>query len=196
MSAAEPAEGACVAVTVALETAGGGGVPVGIVRGVGVSDAAALPAVALAMLLGEGVAAERGLSVGVGSATMSRGVGVTLAPGVAAAAAGTVGNDSGVITAWARSGVASVAARREPTATAATIVTSNTLAAKSARVDLRHALSAANSLAVHSDPSDARRIDVTPATTSRECFAHPATADHRHRPHDAGNEQMRLAVAR
>jgi hypothetical protein len=197
MSAAEPtAEGICVAVAVALGTAGGGGVPGVLARGDDVSAATAMSAGAVAMLLAEGVAAERGPSVGVGSAMMSRGVGVTLASGVALASAGTVGNDCGVITAWASSGVASVAARREPTATAATIVASSTMAAKSARVDLRQALSAASSFAVHAERSDARRIDVSPAITARQCFAHPVTAGHGHRPPDAGNEQMRLPVAR
>jgi len=127
-----------------------------------------VPAGAIAMLLAEGVAAGRGLGVGVGSATITRGVGVTVASGVALASAGTVGNDCGVIAAWTRSGVVSVAPRREPMATAATMVTSSTLAAKTTSVDRRHASSAASSFAVRSDRSDARRIGVSPATTSRE----------------------------
>jgi hypothetical protein len=132
------------------------------------------------MLLAEGVAATRGLGVGVGSATISRGVGVTVASGVALASAGTVGNDCGVITVWARSCVASVVARREPMATATTSATSSTVDAKSTSAALRHALSAASSFAVCSDRSDARRIGVSLAATSRDFFAHPATAGHGH----------------
>src|SRR5215211_5474034 len=146
MSVGEPpAEVTCVAAMVALEAAGGGGVPAGPARGDGVSDATVTAAGAIALLLTAGVAAERGLSVGVGSATITRGVGVTVASGVALttgvplASAGTVGNDCGVTAAWARPGVASVATRWEPTAAATIIVTSSTLAAKSTWVDLRHA---------------------------------------------------------
>src|SRR4051794_10560069 len=121
MSAAEPAAaGACVAAAVALDTAGVG-VLAGPARGDGVSAATAMPTSVVAMLVAEGVAAARGLGVGVGSATISRGVGVTVASGVAPASAGTVGNDCGVIAAWASSCVVSVAPRREPTATATTI---------------------------------------------------------------------------
>src|SRR5688500_8327661 len=138
--AAPAAEGAWVAVTVALDTAGGGGVPAGFARGDGVSDSTAMPAGAVTVLLPAGVAAERGLGDGVGSATaMTRGVGVTVASGVALASAGSVGSDCGVIAAWARGGVGSVATRREPTATAITIITSSTLAATSTRVDVRQA---------------------------------------------------------
>jgi hypothetical protein len=170
-----------VAVAVALDSAGGGGVPAGLARGDGVSNATAIARACVAVPLAEGVAAERGLSVGVGSATSTtRGVGVTVASGVALASAGTVGNDCGVITAWARSCVVFVATRREPTATATTIVTSNTLAATSTSVDLRQASSAASSLAVSSDRSDVRRIGVFLAANSRRLFAHPAPPGHGH----------------
>jgi hypothetical protein len=190
MTAAEPAaEGAWVAVTVPVDTAGGGGVPAGLTRGDGVSDSAAIPAGTVALLIAEGVAAKRGLGVGVGvsSATaMTRGVGVAeasgvaLATGVALASAGSVGSDCGVIMAWAMSGIVSVVARREPTATATTMVTSSTLAAKSTSVDVRHALSAANSFAVRSARSDARRIGVALAATSHAFFTHPATTGYGH----------------
>ncbi|MCC2627648.1 MAG: hypothetical protein K0S14_1298 [Thermomicrobiales bacterium] len=130
------------------------------------------------------MATEPGLNVGVGSATTTRGVGVTVASGVARASAGTVGNDCGVITARARSFVASVVARREPMPTATTIVISSTLDAKRTSADLRHALSVASSFAVCSERSDARRIGVFPAATSREILVHPATARHGHRRSD------------
>jgi hypothetical protein len=160
-------------------------VPATLVRGDSVSVASAMPAGAVAMLLADGVATERGLNVGVGSATATtRGVGVTVASGVAVESAGTVGNDCGVITACARSCVASVVTRLEPTATATTTVTSSTLDAKSTSADLRHALSAASSFAVFSDRSDARRIAVFPAATSRAFFAHPAAARHGHHRSD------------
>jgi len=173
-------EGACVAVAVVLDTAGGGGVPAGLVRKDEVSDSTAMPAGAVAVLLTRGVAAERGPSVGVGSATTTRGVGVTVASGVALAPAGTVGNDCGVITSWATSCVVSEVTRREPTAVATTMIPNSTQAAKSTRADLRHALSAASSFAVRSARSDARRIGVSLATTSRTFFAHPASACHGH----------------
>ncbi len=195
MSPVEPAAaGACVAVAVALDTAGSGGVPAGPAPGDGVSDATAMPAGA-----DRDSCSPREWRPSAASASASarrrstRGVGVTVASGVAPAAAGTVGNDCGVIAAWARSCVVSVAPRREPTATATTIVASSRLAAKTTSIDLRHASSAASSFAVRSDRSDARRIGVSPATTSRELFALPPTADHGHRPHDASNERMRLA---
>jgi len=172
-------EGACVAVTVVVDTTGGGGVPAGLVRKDEVSDSTAMPAGAVEVLLTRGVAAERGLNVGVGSATTTRGVGVTVASGVDLASAGTVGNDCGVITAWATSCVVSVVTRREPTTVATTTIPNSTLAAKSTSADLRHALSAASSFAVRSERSDARRIGVSLAATSRTFSAHRATARHR-----------------
>jgi hypothetical protein len=156
-----------------------------------------MPAGAVALLLAAAVAAERGLNAGVDSATaMTRGVGVTVASGVALAWAGTVGNDCGVITAWARSGVGSVVTRREPMATATTIVTSSTLAVKSARVDVRHALSAASSFAVRSARSDARRIGVSPGRNFARVLRTFGYRLSRAFPHDARNEPLRLAVAR
>ena len=63
---------------------------------------------------------------------------------------------------------------------ATTIIISSTLDAKRISADLRHALSVASSFAVCSEHSDARRIGVFPAATSREILAHPATARHDH----------------
>jgi hypothetical protein len=184
MTAAEPAaEGAWVAVTVAVDTADGGGVPAGLTRRDVVSDPSAMPAGTAAMLVAKGVAAERGR--GVGSATaITRGVGVAkasgmaLASGVALASAGSIGSDSGVITAWATSDVVSGVARREPTATATTMVTSSTLAAKSTSVEVRHALSAASSLRFALPVQTPVASALPPAATSRQFFAHPATACH------------------
>jgi hypothetical protein len=159
MTTTAPArEGACVAGSVVLETAGGGGVPAGLVREDGVFDSTAMRASAVGVLLTRGAAAERGFRVGVGSATTIRGVGVAVASGVALAPAGTVGNDCGVTAAWTTSCVMPVVGRREPTAVATTMIPNSTLAAKSVRIDLRHALSAANSFAVRSVRSDVPRM--------------------------------------
>jgi hypothetical protein len=69
-------------------------------------------------------------------------------------------------------------------ATATTIVISSTLNAKRTSADLRHVLSAASSFALCSERSDARRIGVCPAATSREILAYPATVRHGHRRSD------------
>jgi hypothetical protein len=101
-----------------------------------------------------------------------------------------------VITAWATSGVVSGVARREPTATATTIVTSSTLAAKSTSVEVRHALSAVNSFAVRSARSDARRIGVSPGRNFAPVLRTSGYRLSRVLPHGAANEQVRLTVER